>query len=107
MKWVSGDETIAAPALGSASVSERVASSGLVCGLVVRRRIDTGYVIEVAVLCHLFADVLCELHDLWAEVDEEGVAGPSSDEHDGVCGDAGHVHGHGGRGSNGFRRRPG
>ena len=25
---------------------------------------------------------------------------PSADEHDGVCGDAGHVHGHGGRGSN-------
>ena len=28
---------------------------------------------EVAVLDHAFGDVLCELHDLGAEVDEEGV----------------------------------
>jgi hypothetical protein len=51
---------------------------------------------EVAVFDHPGGDMLGELHDLGAEVDEEGVAGPTADQHDGVDRYTSEVHCHGG-----------
>ena len=99
MEWVARDETIGAPAIGCWNGSERVTSCGLVFVVWVRSWVKARYFEEVAVLRHMFTNVLCKLHYLWAYVDEEGIAGPGADEHDGVKRHAGHVRGHGGGGS--------
>jgi hypothetical protein len=36
-------------------------------------RVKARYVVEFTVFCHALANVLCELHHLWSQVDEEGV----------------------------------
>jgi hypothetical protein len=71
-----------------------VASCCLVFIISVHSWVEARYVVEVAVFCHSYANMLCELHDLGTYVYEEGIAGPAANEHDGVYWDAGHVHGH-------------
>ena len=50
---------------------------------------------------HPGGDPGAELEDLVADVPEESVRGPASDEHDGEHGDSGEVHGHGAAGTDG------
>lgn len=65
----------------------------------VGHRVHRGDGVELAVFHHAVGDVLGELHHLGAEVDEEGVTGPSANQHDGVDRDTGKVHGHRCRGA--------
>ena len=54
-----------------------------------------GDVEESVVLEHSRADSAGEFFDLLFDVDEEDVGAPSSDEHDGVDGNASKIHHHG------------
>ncbi len=65
MEWVARDKTIGAPAIGCWNGSDRAVSCRLVFVIGVRNRVETGYVEEVAVCRHSFANLLCELHYLW------------------------------------------
>lgn len=56
---------------------------------------------EMLVLNHLGRDFCDEPLHLVADVTEEGIPGPSPDEHDGVDRNLGEVHGHGGAQSDG------